>query len=140
MASTAVIANSPLASALESSVQQKIAELGWSSGAGDDSALSTYIVLMLVNGKTQADIAAELANDLLGLEPGDPTAGQFASWLLQEVENLHSQLNGGGPIAQSHPVQTTDEETQAPLDHDAQSETQDVAMDEEMNDAGEMQM
>ncbi|KAI1090730.1 hypothetical protein F5B19DRAFT_484373 [Rostrohypoxylon terebratum] len=94
-----VVMNTPLADALNVAIQPKLVEVGWGTGGAEDSALSEYIILMLVNGKTQEQIAAELASDLLGLDPNDPSAGDFAKWLFHEVESLNSQLNGG--LAQS---------------------------------------
>lgn len=92
--SVEVAAGTPLAEALQNAVQPKLAEVGWSTGAADDSALAEYIILMLVNGKTQSQIASELSNDLLGLGPDDPSANQFATWLFEQVHSLNGQLNG----------------------------------------------
>ncbi|KAI9747255.1 MAG: hypothetical protein M1835_002171 [Candelina submexicana] len=89
----------PLAEALNSVMQPKLEEIGWSTGGLDDSALSEYIVLMLVNGKTQEQIAAELSNDLLNLGPDDSGAIEFAEWLFDQVKVLSKQLNGGGGAA-----------------------------------------
>ncbi|KAH0542917.1 hypothetical protein FGG08_002686 [Glutinoglossum americanum] len=97
-----VALNTPLAKALGSVIQPKLVEVGWSSGGVDDSALSEYIILMLVNGKTQDQIAAELSGDLLNLGPDDPGAVDFSRWLFEQVEMLHNQINGGSvsePIA-----------------------------------------
>ena len=58
---------SPLAQALNSAIQPKLVEVGWSSGGGDEGQLAEYILLMLANNKTQEQIAAELSSDLLGL-------------------------------------------------------------------------
>ena len=85
--------NTPLAEALSNVVQPKLAEVGWSTGH-DDSALGEYIILMLVNGKTQEQIAAELSNDLLNLPPEDTGATDFAKWLFEQVDILNSQLYG----------------------------------------------
>ncbi|KAI0852603.1 hypothetical protein F5Y00DRAFT_227114 [Daldinia vernicosa] len=89
--------NTPLADALNMAIQPKLVEVGWASGGADDSALSEYIILMLVNGKTQDQIAAELAGDLLSLGPDDPGARDFAKWLFDQIESLNSQLNGAPP-------------------------------------------
>lgn len=86
--------NTPLADALSNVVQPKLVEVGWSTGGLDDSALAEYIILMLVNGKTQQQIAAELSNDLLSLSPDDSGAMEFAKWLWDQVETLNQQLNG----------------------------------------------
>ncbi|MCJ1250446.1 hypothetical protein MMC30_007674 [Trapelia coarctata] len=102
--------NTPLADALSNVVQPKLVEVGWSTGGLDDSALAEYIILMLVNGKTQEQIAAELSNDLLSLPPDDSGALDFARWLWDQVETLNQQLNGNilpqnGPVAQHSQAQ-----------------------------------
>ncbi|KAI4798125.1 hypothetical protein E4T45_11674, partial [Aureobasidium sp. EXF-8846] len=89
-----VVTGTPLAEALHNAVQPKLAEVGWSTGAADDSALAEYIILMLVNGKSQSQIASELSNDLLGLGPDDPSTNEFATWLFEQVHTLNGQLNG----------------------------------------------
>ncbi|EER23896.1 hypothetical protein D8B26_002054 [Coccidioides posadasii str. Silveira] len=86
--------NTPLAQALNEVIQPKLVEVGWSTGGGDDSALAEYVILMLVNGKTQEQIASELANDLLGLGPDDTEAVDFSRWLFEQVELLNKRLNG----------------------------------------------
>ena len=88
-----VALNTPLAEALGNVVQPKLSEVGWSTGGLDDSALGEYIILMLVNGKTQEQIAAELSNDLLNLGPDDTGATDFARWLFEQVDILNGQLN-----------------------------------------------
>ena len=72
-----VSVGTPLATALQNVVQPRLAEVGWTTGGLDDSALSEYIILMLANGKTQEQIASELSNDLLGLGPEDDGAVNF---------------------------------------------------------------
>lgn len=89
-----VAMNTPLADALNMAIQPKLVEVGWASGGADDQALSEYIILMLVNGKTQDQIAAELAGDLLSLGPDDPGARDFAKWLFEQIEFINAQLNG----------------------------------------------
>ena len=89
--------NTPLAEALHSVIQPKLMEVGWAQS--DDAALSEYIILMLVNGKTQEQIAGELAGDLLSLGPDDPAARDFAHWLFDQINILQSQLNGGAAQA-----------------------------------------
>ena len=90
-----VPSGSPLAEALQNIIQPKLAEQGWSSGTGDDSALSEYIILMLSNPKTQEQVAEELASDLLSLQPGDESAVEFSRWLFEQIHSLNAQLNGG---------------------------------------------
>lgn len=98
-----VTLNTPLAEALSDVVQPKLSEIGWNTGGLDDSALGEYIILMLVNGKSQEQIAAELSNDLLNLEPDNSGAIEFSSWLFEQVDILNAQLNGQ-PLSQTTPV------------------------------------
>lgn len=108
-----VTLNTPLADALYDVVQPKLSEMGWSTGGLDDSALGEYIILMLVNGKSQDQIAAELSNDLLNLPPENSGAMDFSRWLFGQVDILNSQLNGSatsqptqppqGPVTAPHP-------------------------------------
>ena len=83
-----VTLTSPLGEQLSSVIQPKLEEVGWISGGSDDSTLTEYIILMLVNGKTQDQIAAELSNDLLNLGPEDSGASDFSRWLFEQVEIL----------------------------------------------------
>lgn len=92
--------NTPLADALNSVIQPKLMEVGWAQ-SNDDAALSEYIILMLVNGKTQEQIAAELAGDLLNLGPDDPAARDFTYWLFDQINILQSQLNGGAATTET---------------------------------------
>ena len=89
-----VALNTPLAEALGSAVQTKLMDTGWASGGLDDSALVEYIILMLVNGKTQEQIATELSTDLLSLPPEDTAPADFAKWLFEQTELLNNRLNG----------------------------------------------
>ena len=89
----------PLADALQSVLQPKLAEVGWSGE--DETTLSEYIILMLANGKTQDQIASEISNDLLGLGPGDPAAIEFSRWLFEQVEVLNARLNGAQAVPQT---------------------------------------
>ena len=85
--------STPLAEELSNVVQPKLEEMGWTTGGLDDSALAEYVILMLVNGKTQEQIAAELSNDLLNLGPEDSGAIDFSRWLFEQVELIHARLN-----------------------------------------------
>lgn len=87
-------ADSPLAAELTRIVQPKLVDLGWES-SGDDNTLTEYILLMLVNGKTEEQIASELSNDLLSLGPDDPVATDFARWLFEQVAILTNPSSQG---------------------------------------------
>lgn len=89
-----VTLGTPLAEALSNVVQPKLVEMGWSADGGEDSALTEYVILMLVNGKTQAQIAEELSNDLLNLGEGDTQALDFSRWLFEQVDLLSKNING----------------------------------------------
>lgn len=103
--SVEVSLDTPLAEALNAAIQPKLVEVGWSTGGVDDSALAEYIILMLVNGKTQDQIAAELSGDLLNLGPDDPGARDFSQWLFQQVEYLSGLEHGStGLPSQAEPA------------------------------------
>jgi len=90
-----IAVGTPLAEELQKIVLPKLVEVGWSTGLQDDT-LSEYIILMLANGKSQEQIAAELSNDLLDLGPENPEAISFSKWLFEQLHNLHAQLNVAG--------------------------------------------
>lgn len=127
----AVVLGTPLADALQNVVQSKLAEVGWSTGGLDDSALAEYIMLMMVNGKTQEEIALELSNDLLGLAPEDNGAVEFTKWLFQQVDLL------SGAAAQGESTQDA-QNTGMQMDTAGASEAQqpagqDAAIDTDMD-------
>ena len=146
--SVEVSLNTPLAEALSSVVQPKLTEIGWNTGGLDDSALGEYIILMLVNGKTREQIAAELSNDLLSLGPEDTGATDFATWLFEQVHLLNSQLTGsaGSQSQETHQDQTNASFTNG--NHHSQGENQptdttgaaDTDMIEAMDDVQDGQM
>lgn len=130
---TEVQMGTPLAEAIQSVVQPKLAEVGWSTGGSDDTALSEYIILMLVNGKTQEQIASELASDLLSLSPDDPAPRDFSRWLFEQVDALNAQINGVGSAqgaGQALPAQAAD----------PQGSMEMMGMDAEMGDASQSSM
>ena len=89
-----IVMNTPLADALGSAIQPKLVEVGWGTGGSDDSALAEYIILMLVNGKTQDQIATELSGELLGLPADDPGVRDFSKWLFEQIDALSGQNSG----------------------------------------------
>ncbi|KAI1082961.1 hypothetical protein F5B20DRAFT_530994 [Whalleya microplaca] len=114
-----VAMNTPLADALNTAIQPKLVEVGWATGGADDSALSEYIILMLVNGKTQEQIAAELAGDLLSLGPDDPGARDFAKWLFDEIDSLNARLNGAS-VQSDRTGGEVSQETAVPMEQDTE--------------------
>ncbi|KAI4182677.1 MAG: hypothetical protein LQ346_006529 [Caloplaca aetnensis] len=132
-----VLLNTPLADALSNVVQPKLTEIGWNTGGLDDSALGEYIILMLVNGKTQDQIAAELSNDLLSLGPEDTGATDFATWLFEQVHTLNAQLQGSSAPQEQQPSQGQANGEGQMRDDNGQSEasrSQDADMGEAMDD------
>lgn len=91
--------NTPLADALNAAIQPKLEEHGWATGGGDDAALTEYIILMLVNGKTQSEVAQELSADLLGLDPNDPGLLDFCTWLFTTIDALAAQYGAPADAA-----------------------------------------
>lgn len=123
-----VIQGSPLATALQAAVQPKLAEFGWATG--DDSTLCEYVILMLVNGKDEQQVASELATDLLDL-PDSSETQEFAHWLFGELERLDRQQQGGQDppavdMAASHPAPTESQ----PVFDNAQGTSEDAQMEE----------
>ena len=129
-------AGTPLAEQLSSIVQPKLVDIGWSSGGLDDSALAEYIILMLVNGKTQDQIASELSNDLLNLGPEDSGAQDFARWLFEQVNLLMAQANGQIPDTEPGQEQTQAIPSFTTQDSDRRGRQQgEATQDAEMGDA-----
>lgn len=92
----AIELNTPIADALNSAIQPKLEEYGWATGGADDAALTEYIILMLVNGKTQDEVAQELSADLLGLDPNDEGLRNFCNWLFTTIDTLAGQYGASG--------------------------------------------
>lgn len=122
---SAISLDGPITAALNAAIQPKLAEVGWSTGGADDSALAEYIILMLANGKTQDQIAAELAGDLLNLGPDDPGARDFSQWLFEQVAYLSQQQQNDGAAQQDGGTGP------------AQADAEDAGHDEVMGDASE---
>lgn len=91
--------NTPLADAINAAIQPKLQEVGWASES-EASGLAEYIILMLVNGRSEEEIATDLAVDLLNLGPDDAGVREFSKWLFQQIDVLNAQLNGGEAPAQ----------------------------------------
>lgn len=87
MASIHVEAGTPLAAQIQSAVQPKLMDLGWAPDE-NDTTLSEYITMMLVNGKDQAGVQSEIGNELLGMGEEDPVVKEFALWLFERVQTI----------------------------------------------------
>lgn len=87
-----VAIGTPLADALNMAIQTKIAELGWAGPGNEGASMAEYFVLMLANGKSEAEVASEISGDLLGLGPEDQSVPEFSRWLFEQVAALNSQL------------------------------------------------
>ncbi|CAO1618494.1 unnamed protein product [Parajaminaea phylloscopi] len=86
-------ANSPLAAALQASIQDALASRGFASH--DDSILAEYILVMLANAKSKPQIDAELS-ELVGPDYND----EFTVWLWHEVARIegHNGPSGSRPV------------------------------------------
>lgn len=82
-----VDAGSPLAQAIQNAAQSKLIESGWVVEE-NDTTLSEYVVMMLVQGKDADGVKAELGGDLLGVGEDDPGVAEFAQWLFSHVESI----------------------------------------------------
>jgi len=76
----------PLGDALQDVVQQVVAELGWNEA--DDYSLTKYLLILVVEGQSQENIASELSKELLELKSEDTAASHFAEWLFQQIDML----------------------------------------------------
>lgn len=94
-----VEAGTPLAQAIQSAVQPKLVEGGWVAEE-NDTTLSEYVVMMIVNGKTPEQVVSELGTDLLGVGEDDPGVAEFTRWLFSQIPLLAAQANGP-PVAQA---------------------------------------
>lgn len=117
--SAEITLGTPVADALNTAIQNKIAELGWASNSSEGAAMSEYFCLMLVNGKTADEIASEISSDLLSLGPEDQTPRIFANWVIEESH----RLSGSAGNNQSAPATSQDEAMDGGFDAGADSMT-----------------
>lgn len=97
-----VEAGSELAQTIQSAVQPKLIENGWVAEE-NDTTLSEYVTMMMVNGKDAQGVASELGGDLLGVGEDDPAVMAFAQWLFEQVQAMaipQQQVMGDGMQAQ----------------------------------------
>ncbi|KAF2160610.1 hypothetical protein M409DRAFT_70350 [Zasmidium cellare ATCC 36951] len=127
MAAPQVDAGSDLQAKIQAAVQPKLVENGWVDEE-NDSTLSEYVTMMIVNGKDAKGVQAELGGDLLGVGEDDPGVGAFAQWLFDTVRQLSApqqqQQSGAQPQKQQQ------QQTQPiPTVQDAQMEDTTAAAD-----------
>lgn len=87
MAAPSVDAGSNLQAKIQAVVQPKLIENGWVDEE-NDTTLSEYVTMMIVNGKDLKGVQSELGGDLLGVGEDDPAVGAFAQWLFETVRQL----------------------------------------------------
>ena len=87
MAGVTVEAGSALAQAIQGVVQPKLIENGWVAEE-NDTTLSEYVTMMVVNKLDLQGVTSELGGDLLGMGEDDPAVGEFAVWLFEQVRAL----------------------------------------------------
>lgn len=93
--SVTVVAGTPLATAIQQAVQPKLLQNGWVAEENDQT-LAEYILMMLVNGKTEQELGPELGADLLGIGEDDPTVAEFVGWLFHQVKALGAPVKEEG--------------------------------------------
>lgn len=91
-----------LAQAIQSAVQAKLIENTWAAEE-NDTTLSEYVTMMLVNGKDMQAVQSEMGGELLGIGEDDPSVVEFTRWLFEQLQTL-----GGS--------QQQEPEQQAPLE------------------------
>ena len=87
MALPQVEVGSPLAQAIQNAVQPKLIESGWVLEE-NDTTLSEYVTMMLVQQKDIQGVRSELGGDLLGLGEDDPGVVEFSDWLFAQVQSM----------------------------------------------------
>lgn len=117
-----VPAGSDLAAAIGRQIQRKLEALEWTAAGDDSSPLSEYITLLLVNGKTQDEIASEISGENLEIA-GKEAAEEFSRWLFETLQRL----------ANGEDVDAVQPQGQGGIEQ--QGQHNDVA-DEDMGDAG----
>lgn len=124
MAGASVEAGSGLAAQIQSAVQPKLMENGWVVEE-NDTTLSEYVTMMVVNGKDLQGVMSELGGDLLGVGEDDAAVGEFARWLFEYARSLaapQQQQQEQAPQAQVQDGQAAQQQTAAQPGQDAQME------------------
>ncbi|KAI7163886.1 hypothetical protein KC349_g1103 [Hortaea werneckii] len=87
MSGMQIEANSALAQTIQSAAQAKLMEAGWAAEE-NDTTLSEYVTMMLVNGQDFQRVQAELGGELLGVGEDDPAVADFTRWLFEQAQAL----------------------------------------------------
>ncbi|KAK5119434.1 hypothetical protein LTR85_007534 [Meristemomyces frigidus] len=127
MAAVQVEAGSALAQTIQSAAQAKLMEAGWAAEE-NDTTLSEYVTMMLVNGKDFQGVQSELGGELLGVGEDDPGVADFTRWLFEHAQSL---------TGQSAPAQQEQDFGATTVEPQAQDDGQQIPsfQDEQMGDA-----
>ena len=123
MAGVQVEAGSALAQAIQNAVQPKLMESGWVAEE-NDTTLSEFITMMLVNGKDVQGVTSELGGDLLGVGEDDPAVAAFAGWLFEQVRAMTAPAD---PAADSAVEMQQQEQDAQPIQSVQDSQMDDAA-------------
>lgn len=106
MAAPLVDVGSNLQAQIQALVQPKLVENSWVDDE-NDTTLSEYVTMMIVNGKDLKGVQSELGGDLLGVGEDDPAVGAFAQWLFDTVRQLSAPQQQEQPQEQQpQPIPT----------------------------------
>ena len=130
MAGVAVEAGSALAQAIQTAVQPKLIENGWVAEE-NDTTLSEYVTMMMVNGKDLAGVQSELGGDLLGVGEDDPAVIAFSEWLFHELSAMTAPPQ---QQQEAMPMQSTEMQSQEQME-DGQAQPIPSVQDSQMDDA-----
>ena len=100
MAGIPVEEGSALAQAIQSAVQAKLIENTWAAEE-NDTTLSEYVTMMLVNGKDFQGVQSELGGELLGIGEDDPSVVEFTGWLFGQVQAMAGPQEQAATVGQS---------------------------------------
>lgn len=118
MAAPSVEPGSGLAAQIQSAVQPKLMENGWVVEE-NDTTLSEYVTMMVVNGKDLQGVMSELGGDLLGVGEDDPAVGEFARWLFEQARSLAQPQEQSQPQQEAPQTQDTNMDDSAAASGDA---------------------
>ena len=135
----AIASGSPQEAALQNAVQAKLIESGLISA--DDSGLSEYIVLMVVNGNQQQEILNELSTDILDVGPEDQRVSEFVQWLFDQINALQQQDSSGGNVSVNDPQRQVEQhvQSQSMQTNGVDNQSTQPLQDAEMGDAAPSQ-